>query len=367
MDKQFAIQTPVHNLSFGDVGFNLLYTLYKKNPKKDYPIFVIGDKVDFSGYKVEQGFGAWLSKNIGSAQHVHSRKNLTFKNWHIVGSLESFSEEQVLLTYHECDTLTPKEVNILKNQKKVLVTSKYSKRIFEDYGLKNVTHCPLGFDSLHYFDTKKQYFTDGRINFLLAGKMEINRKHTFKTLRAWVKKYGNSHKYFLNCSINNPFLPIEQQNALIGQALEGQRYWNVNFLPFVPTKAEYNDILNVSDVVLGTQGAESWNIPLFTALALGKHAVVLNAHVHSDYCNEENSVLLSPSGKIPVYDNIFFKQGLDHNQGSVYTFDDAEFISACEVAVQRVEKNRVNEAGLKLQDEYTYEKTIDTIIQEINE
>jgi hypothetical protein len=199
--------------------------------------------------------------------------------------------------------------------------------------------------------------------FYLAGKLE-SRKATLKTLRAWVKKYGNNHKYHLHCSITNPFLKPTQMNAMIGQALEGVKYWNVNFLPFVKTNAELNEIHNSIDIHLGTSLSEGFNLPLFNSLALGKHAVALNAHVHKDYCNDENSVLLSPNGKISCIDNMFFHANSPFNQGEFYNFDDDEMIDACELAIKRVEKNRVNEAGKKLQ-EWSYKETVDKILEEI--
>jgi len=359
--NKFAVNVAENNLSFGNVSHNILVELHRRevNP----PIFLIGNQADLSAFKVEASFAEWLQKNAGNAMEVHSRKNPTFKLWHTQGSLESFSERQYLMTFLETSSPTPFEVNTLKNQERVFVTSKYTQQTLEDVGVKNVSYIPLGFDSTHFYNTGKKYFQDDRIVFYLAGKWE-NRKASAKTLRAWVKKYGNQHKYHLHCSITNPFLKPEQMNSLIGQALEGQKYWNVNFLPFVKTNTELNEIHNSIDIHLGTSLGEGFNLPLFNSLALGKHAVVLNAHVHKDYCNDENSVLLSPNGKISCVDNMFFHTNSPYNQGEFYTFDDDEFIDACGVAVQRVEKSRGNEAGQLLQD-WTYERTVDKIIEEI--
>ena len=58
---------------------------------------------------------------------------------------------------------------------------------------------------------------------------------------------------------------------------------------------------------------------------------------------------------------MFFKEGANINQGNIYDFNEDEFIAGCEEAVKRYEANPVNQAGLKLQDEFTVEKTFDQI------
>ena len=67
----------------------------------------------------------------------------------------------------------------------------------------------------------------------------------------------------------------------------------------------YNDFLNSSDVVLGMSGGEGWGLPEFQSACLGKHAVLLNASAYKDWANEENAVLVEPSGNA-MYDGVFF-------------------------------------------------------------
>ncbi len=79
--------------------------------------------------------------------------------------------------------------------------------------------------------------------------------------------------------------------------------------------------------------------------------------------NEKNSVLINPiKDKIDCYDNLFFKKGMEINQGQYFNYNEDEFIAGCEEVIKRVENNRVNEEGLKLQTEFTYEKTVDQLL-----
>ena len=113
--------------------------------------------------------------------------------------------------------------------------------------------------------------------------------------------------------------------------------------------------------MIGMSGAEGWGLPEFQSVALGKHSVILNATAYKEWANEKNSVLLEPSGKIDAEDGMFFKKGGHFNQGQIFDFNEDEFIDGCEKAIKRYEESPVNEEGLKLQDEFTYSKTVDSI------
>ena len=109
--------------------------------------------------------------------------------------------------------------------------------------------------------------------------------------------------------------------SAIAQITDRKSYGNVNFLPFMPKNSQVNDYLNSIDIDLGgMSGAEGWNLPSFNATCLGKWSIVLNCSAHKDWANEENCILLNPSGKEPVYDKIFFQEGSEFNQGNIYTF-----------------------------------------------
>ena len=53
---------------------------------------------------------------------------------------------------------------------------------------------------------------------------------------------------------------------------------------------------------------------------------------------------------------------MEINQGQYFNYNEDEFIAGCEEVIKRVENNRVNEEGLKLQTEFTYEKTVDQLL-----
>lgn len=359
MSKNLALHLPVNAVSFGQVSVGILREFYRR--KLEPCLFLIGNQADLSVYNVDSDFAQWIQTCINKSLKDHKRSNPIFKLWHINGSFESYSDKQILLSFYELDSPTAEEINILKNNHKVLVSSEYTKRVFEDSGVSNVDYLPLAFDS-HSFSVKDTAkVLNDRITFNVVGKLE-RRKHHAKVIKSWASKYGNKKDYYLNCSIYNHFIKPEDQQKLIASILENQKFFNINFLGFMPTNSIYNDYLNSADVIIGMSGGEGWGLPEFNSLCLGKHGVILNAHAYKSWANEENSVLVNPSGKIESYDNLFFKKGSPYNQGNIFDFNHNEFLSACDKAIERVKSNRVNQAGLKLQNKFTYQKMVDSIL-----
>jgi glycosyltransferase involved in cell wall biosynthesis len=368
--SKFTAHLPINTVSFGQTSTLFLRTylenIQEYSKEKDLSgLFLIGQP-DLSSQDpaFAQGFMPTLESLVAQGMESHNRSTPCFKLWHLNGSLESFSNGTLLLTFYELDSPTKAEINIAKNNR-VAFSSEYTRDIFKSYGVES-TYLPLAFDSYNFKQSDKKYADDGRITFTVVGKFEKRKNHA-KVIQAWIKKFGNNPKYFLQCAIYNSFLPNhEQQNQAITQHLTGgQKYFNVQFYGHMLQNNVYNDFLNSSDIILGLSGGEGWGLPEFTTTALGKHAVILNAHGYKDWANEQNAVLVNPSGKQEAYDNFFFNKGAPFNQGNIFDFDEDEFIAACETAIKKVEENPVNEAGLKLQQDFSKERFVKTVLKNL--
>ena len=355
----FGFNCPINSVSFGQVSTALLRESRKRG--QDIAIYPIGDKADLSTQKEDKDFLKWIEGAIKDFNTSFKREDPAFKLWHLNGSNSFISDKQALFTFYELDSPTEVELNIARNNRKLILSSSYATEVFKSQGI-NAHFVPLGFDGENFERTDKEYHSDGRIVFNLCGKFEY-RKHHAKILSAWAKKFGDNPKYFLQCALFNPFLNAQNNNDLIARSLGHKKYFNMSFMGYMGTNAEYNDFLNSADIVIGMSGGEGWGLPEFQSVALGKHAVMLNAHAYRDWATNENSVLVEPSAKIDVFDGLFFKKGSDYNQGQIFDWDDDDFTSACEEAVKRVESNKVNESGLKLKDDFTYANTLDGIIK----
>lgn len=352
---------PINNLSFGNVAVNLLRELYKKKTKLS--IFPKTES-DFTAFdKVDDDFKGWVD-NATTYKYHNLHPDLPSLNlWHLNGAEKRISRRQFLLTFYELDSPTFVEKKLVEMQDKVFLSNPDGVKAFQDLGCKNVKFVPMGFDpDFHVIESEKK-LVEGKIHFILMGKFE-KRKHTKEIIQTWAEKYGNNNKYLLSCCVVNPFIKHEQMNALLSDTLDGKHYSNINFLPHLKTNSEVNHLLNSADIDLtGLSGAEGWNLPSFNATALGKWSIVSNHSAHKAWATEDNSILLEPNEKEPAADGLFFTETGDFNQGNIYKFNKDQSIAAMEEAEKKIDQ--VNTEGLKLQTKFTYENTLNLILEEM--
>ena len=360
--KSLIIKCPLNSLSFGNVSYNLLREAFKK--EIDVCLFPIGDRIDLQAYdKIDENFQSWIKDSFEKRLTASKKDIPTLQLWHLNGSENRISSQQHLLTFYELDCPTLTEKNLSDLQSSVTFSSKYAMDRFKSVGCENVNFASLGFDE-DFHKTDKKYL-EGKVHFGLMGKFE-KRKHTAKLIKAWAKKYGNNYDYQLTCCVFNPFFKKEQMDQIIAQTLEGKRYGNINFLPYLQTNSEVNDFLNSIDIDLsGMSGAEGWNLPAFNSSCLGKHSIVLNSTSHKDWANKDNCILVEPTGKETAEDKIFFHAGQPFNQGHIYCFDEEDFCSKMDEAIKACEK--VNTEGEKLKEKFTYKKMFENILKTIGD
>ena len=336
--NKLIVKCPINSTSIGNVSFNILRELFKLD--FDVALFPVQNSIDLGVYdSVSPEFKNWLQSSFDNNQKKVEKDTPTLQVWHINNSTERHSSKSFLYTFYELDSPTFTEKNICASHDKVIFSSTYADAQFKEAGLKNTTYIPLGFDE-DLYETNKEYLGSDIIHFGLMGKME-KRKHTLKILKLWAKTFGNNPKYQLSCAINNPFMSPEVLNQSISATLEGEYYDNINFVPFMRTNSEVNEFMNSVNIDLtGLSGGEGWNLPAFNCTCLGKWSCVLNATSHTDWANNENSILIQPSNKEPAYDNVFFREGSQVNQGNIYQFSEQDFQTALILAISRhKEKN----------------------------
>lgn len=356
---------PVNNLSFGNVSFGLLNELYKCNIT-DIILKDIGDPnlSAFDKRRNDDKFINWLNTLRADFLSRYKNNYPSFRMWHINGSESSYSKDQSLFCWHELDQITPVELNILNQHKHIFVSSNYTKQVFEDGGVEPpITVLGLGFDDLHFVESNdRKKIPDDVCVWYHSGKFE-KRKRTEEIIRLWKKKFGGNQKHLLNLMTYNSFRSPEDNNALLANALNGYKDVNINILPFYETLSEVNQIMNMSDITIALSGGEGWDLPLFNSLCLGKHAVAHYATGPMDYLTEENSVLVQSTGKEPMQDGVFFAGQGDFNIGNVFTWDEDAASEAMDAAYKRWQGNRVNEAGKKLKERFTWKGVIDKVLE----
>lgn len=356
----------INPLSFGYVTNGILKELFKRGV--DFNFSPIHNNLDWSAFNSEKDdYKNYVNSSASSFLKKFSPKDNSLRLWHINDSFSKIGKNNnSLLTFHELDALTDEEVNILNSYDKIFVTSNFSKNIFEDFGVKSkVVYVPMGVDKSIFYNLDKPRPFKDVIVFSIFGKFEKRKRH-LQTIQAWLKKYAKDPRYKLHLCITNPFFKPEQMNQVYAQVFNGQeKPFNVDLFPYLPTNSHLNDIYNSTDIVIDMSGGESISLGSLNCVAMGKHSVVHWNTGIKDWANEENSVLVKPNGKEPVYDGIHFQPNQKFNQGNIYTYDTEEFLNSCDLAINRFNSNPINEAGKKLQESYSFDIGVNNILKEI--
>jgi hypothetical protein len=355
--KTLLVEVPINSVSFGNVSINILREFHKMNV--NVGLFPIGN-VDVSAFEISKEFHSWIQNAIDNRWKVLASGAPSLKLWHFSGGEDRKSSKQNLFTFYECSEPTEIELAVAKSQDKVLISSNYAKDLFKSSGCNNFQFVPLGFDE-SFHKTNRKYL-EGVVHFGLMGKFE-KRKNTGNIIKNWLKKYGNNNNYQLTCCINNPFFKPDHMSEIIKNVLDGKRYTNINFLPFLKTNAEMNELLNAIDIDLtGLSFAEGWNLPSFNATCLGKWSIVANHTAHKDWADNENSIQVECDQTIDSEDGAFFRKGSDYNQGNFWAYSDEAMINAFERAENKLVDQKENIKGLELGQKFTYKETATSIL-----
>ncbi len=353
-------------LSFAQVSFCLIKELCKRGEK--ILIFPIGN-VDLSPYKVDEGLAQYIQNAIQNAPKKYKRTDQCLKLWHINSGWDHICDKSNLLTFHEVDAIQDAEYQILKQQDRVLVTNSYTKQVFEDYGLDNISLVPLGFDSETFYETGVTYLDNDILVWNLLGKLE-SRKNTLQVLSLWAKKYGNLRNHRLNVACFNQFLDPKVQENQIAQVLQ-KPYYNITFLGHMRENSLINDTLNCADISLNLSSAEGYDLPCMQALGLGKTVLASNCTAHKDYLNDKNSILVEPSGKRIAADGVFFHQNSSFNCGNWHSISDEAILEGFEKAEKSIQivdgkkKSIYYEEAKKIVNDFNYSKTLDIILENL--
>ena len=133
----------INPLSFGNVSYNILREIYKKNTNS----FPIGDKLNLDSFdKIDQDFKDWLTNSARNRLHSIDKDSKCITQWHINGGETRISRHQALFTFYETDEPTLAEQSIVNMQDQCIFASSHAAKCFQDVGCENVNHVPIGFD-----------------------------------------------------------------------------------------------------------------------------------------------------------------------------------------------------------------------------
>ena len=109
---------------------------------------------------------------------------------------------------------------------------------------------------------------------------------------------------------HNPFLSQEQEREWVDLYKDSKMGEKIEMLPRVGTHQEVANIMRQMDCGVFPSRAEGWNLEAIEMMSCGKQVIITDYSAHTEFCNEENSLLVNIDNKEDAYDGIWF-----HGQG----------------------------------------------------
>ena len=362
MNYKFNLEAPYNSVSMGQIAYGVTKELFNRGIKPN--IFPVMGNADLGAYdKNAQFFNPIFQECVNKAINEYTNEIPSLKVWHINHGWHKLSKKNYLLTFHELDTVTQVEKNILKSYDGIFVTNTYTKRVFEENDIQNVVYTPMGIDEQQVYPLNKEFFNDGSCVWSIIGKAENLRKNTKNAILGWCNKFGNNGFHRLHLFVNNPFFKPEQMNEYFKDVFnENPPPFNVKIFNHQPLNSQMNDAFNCTDIIIDISRSEALSLPSLNCVALGKHALIHHCTAFLDWANKENAALIESTGLIPAVDNVFFGPG-PFNQGNFFDYDINEYGKKLDEVYAKWKANKINEEGKKLVSSYSYKNGVDIILK----
>lgn len=295
---------PINTLGYGVASYNILRQLFKCD--ENVVLYTIGDP-EFTDDIVMRTI-----KN----QQDHSKEFPILKIWHqhdlhTLPEVLQNTKPVVGFPIFELNKFDENEIKSIEYCDKIFVCSKWAKNIIVNntrFHDKDVHVVPLGVDTNIF--KPSQLKGRNKTIFFNCGKWEKRKGHDV-ILECFNAAFTHSDEVELWMMCNNPF--IGQQNE------EWRELYKTSELGYkvkiIPRQISHQDVYNImtqSDCGVFPARAEGWNLELLEMMACGKQVIATNYSAHTEFCNENNSRLVSIDNMETAYDGVFFdgKKGM---------------------------------------------------------
>jgi glycosyltransferase involved in cell wall biosynthesis len=259
--------------------------------------------------------------------------------------------------FFELDTFTDREKHHLQLPDFIFTASHWGKKVLEDNGIKQPIYvAPLGVDLEIFKDPPKIKLARDSYIFFHIGKWEARKGHDFliKSFEAAFTENDNVELWLLP---HNPFLS-QQETAQWLQLVENCKLKDkIRIFDKLPTQYHLAEFIFHGDCGVFLSRAEGWNNEILESMALNKPIITTYYSAHTEYCNENNSLLVSVDETEPANDNKWF-----FGHGKWAKFTDAQLEQTVHYMRYVYSNNiRTNTGGLEAAKQYSWKNTANII------
>lgn len=348
----FILNSPINNLGYGQTGYNIFKEL--NNRGEEFILFPIGP-VDENLYSPEVERHCDIS-NFNS-------NYTSIKIWHQNALFDHISRtKRVGFPIFELESFSKQERASLRCCDKILVCSKWAKDVVDSHNLGiDVSVVPLGVDT-NIFKPSDVCRKEKTV-FFNCGKWEYRKGHDI-LLECFNRAFTPRSNVELWVMCDNPFLPD------LSRAWE-QKYKTsplgdkIRIIPRVRSHQDVYSIMRQVDCGVFPARAEGWNLELLELMACGKKVIATNYSGHTEFCNDDNSLLINVESLETAIDNIWFHgDGLWANIGK-------EQIDSIINKMREVHESKMsgecmnNKSGVQTANMFNWANTVNKLLESI--
>jgi len=361
-----SIYGPINGLSYGLVTINLVNALSNLGEAIDlYPI-------NPQNIECEPQYQDNIKKCLENAKSFNEY-GPAIKIWHQWDfSIFPKNDCRIGFPIFELDQLTKLEQHNLNSLKFVFVCSKWAENVCINSNIfSQVEVIPLGVDLNIFNNTNIR--KNNKTIFLNVGKWEKRKGHDILS-QAFNAAFEEKDKVELWMMPSNPFLSPEKTAEWENLYKNSKLFSKIRFLPRQNSQNELQYIYNSANFGVFPSRAEGWNLPALESMACGTIPIITNYSAHTEFCNNENSLLIEGNEVEPAIDNQWFVPGNQVNNGNWFKFGDSQmeqlienFRTAHRLNIEKSTKldemrNKCLETGKK----FTWENSAKSIISAIS-
>lgn len=336
---------------YGITGYNIWKHLYEMD--HNTTLFPIGSPNIEDSWNKEQ-----LSQSVKNQQKFNSHLPC-LKIWHSNDLTIRTAGKSVYggLTFFETDHIKENERIGYGLLDTIFAPSYWAKQILEQNNINNnIVVCPQGVDTEIFDASIPEDKTNDKYIFINIGKWEIRKGHDILS-DIFNKAFSIDDNVELWMINTNPFLNEDQHNTWIKQYKETKLGDKVKIFPRLPSQKVLSRVMSYADCGIFPSRAEGWNNEAIEMLAMNKPLIITNYSAHTEYCSEENSLLVEITQTEPAKDNMWFD-----GSGNWASLKDNQIEQFVEHMRSVYYNNiRTNANGVLTAKKYTWNKTANII------
>lgn len=350
------IISPINQLGYGITGLNIVKSLSKL---VDVALFPISQPQVTNAEDAEV-----ISKAIDNGK-LPDFNATCIRIWHQHDMSQFVGKgPKIGFPIFELDRFSDHEKHHLSSLDKIFVCSSWAKNIIlNNINIKeeNVIVIPLGVDNSIF---KPSQTNNKTTIFFNCGKWEIRKGHDI-LVKLFNDSFDQNDNVQLWLMCGNPFLSEEETKKWHNLYYQSKLGSKIRIIPRLDTQKEVYNIMSKIDCGVFPSRAEGWNLELLELMSCGKSVICTNYSAHTEFCNNQNSLLVEIDDMEPAYDGRWF-----FKQGNWAKLSDKQLLQFCD-HMKLVHKNKqnqnlqLNNNGIETANIFSWDNTANKILQNV--